>query len=178
MASSEQPLAVSGSLADAEAAMHKGRGRSLLVFAALAIALAGGLVFLVGGEDQARVYGEIGRKINGLERGNFDQFWGCALPGDNVNDIRDKCMPKLQDIGPQLDTLIVPEDLKHDVKAMQEANGALRSAWSGFVAYLDDPELSYDEDVAKRHLQGIARGWYEFRKAHADVNKAIKSKLK
>jgi hypothetical protein len=203
MADKDMPVAVSGSLADEEAAMHKGRGRSLVVVIALAAAAIGGLVFLVGGEDEARVYGEIGKSINGLERGSFNQFWGCALQGDNVTDIRsnselmtkvggrgmergrnygvhvrEKCLPMLQNIGPKLGTLIVPEDLKADVKAMVDANAALRSEWSSFVAYLDNPDLKYDEIEAKPHLQAISKCWFDFRKAHVAINKTIKSKLK
>jgi hypothetical protein len=190
-------------LADAESAMHKGRAGSLVAMGALGLAIVVGLVLLVGGEDEARVYGDLGRAINGLERASFDRFWGCALQGENVADlknsldlitkvdarglergrnyglhVRDKCLPLLKDIGPQLDTLIVPEDLRPAVTAMKTSNNALRGAFSDYVAYLDDPELDYDQAIAKPHVTGIARGWYGFRKAHADANKLIKTKLK
>jgi len=203
MANSDEPVRLTGSLADEEAAMHKGRGLSLIGVVALALAAIGGLVFLAGGDDQARVYGDLGKKINGLGRGGFGLFWGCALQGENVGDInsnselmtkvggrglergrnygvyvRDKCLPMLQDIGPQLDTLIAPEDLKADVKALREANTMLRSAWNDYIAYLDDPELKYDEALARPHVQAIAHGWYDFRKALGALNKTIKSKLK
>lgn len=183
--------------------MHKGRAGSLVVMGALALALLGGLFFLVGGQDQARVYGEIGKQINGLKHSRFDQFWGCALPGENVNDLksnadlvtqlggrgqergrkfgvhlREKCLPKLEDIGPQLDTLIVPQDLQPDVTVLEQSNAQLRSAVSAYVAYLDDPELDYDEARAQPLLQEIGKAWYDFKKAHADVNKLIKAKLK
>ena len=203
MANRDEPVQLSGSLADEEAAMHKGRGLSLIGVVVLALAVIGGLVFLAGGDDQARVYGELGKKINGLGRGGFGLFWGCALQGENVADInsnaelttkvngrglergrnygvyvRDKCLPMLQDIGPQLDTLIAPEDLKADVKALREANTMLRSAWNDYIAYLDDPELKYDEVLARPHVQAIAHGWYDFRKAQGALNKTIKSRLK
>jgi hypothetical protein len=189
-------------LADAEAAMHKGRSGSLLVMGGLGIALVLGLVMLVGGEDQQRVYGEIGKTINGLERAHVEQFWACVLPGENIEElrtstdvitkvdgralergrnygqhVRNKCLPKLEDVGPQLDTLIAPEDLKPEIIAMRKANEQLRSAWSGFISYLDDPELQYDQEAAKPHVTAIARGWYEFKKAYAEVNKNIKTKL-
>ena len=190
-------------LADAEAAMHKGRAGSLIAMAALGIAVAVGLVLLVGGEDEQRVYGELGKAVNGLERGNFDQFWGCALQGENVSDlktstdlitkvdargmergrnyalhVRDKCLPMLKDIGPRLDTLISPPELSPSIVAMKKSNNDLRGAYSDYVAYLDDPDLQYDQETARPHVTAIARGWYEFRKAHSDFNKLIKIKLK
>jgi hypothetical protein len=202
MAQSDDERALRGALADAEVSMHKGRAGSLVLFAAFGLAVLGGLVFLVGGEDQARVYGEIGKRVNGLSHASFDQFWACALQGENVLDIksnaelttqlggraqergraygvhvRDKCMPKLEDIGPQLDTLIVPQDLQADVNALKQANASLRSAFSGLVAYLDNPELEYDEGAAKPLLDPITRAWYDFKKAHAAINKIIKGKL-
>ena len=189
-------------LADAESAMHKGRAGSLVVMGGLGVAVVVGLVMLVGGEDQKRVYGEIGKTINGLERAHVEQFWGCALQGENIEElrtstdvitkvdgrgfergrnyglhVRSKCLPMLEDVGPQLDTLIAPEDLKPEILAMRKANEQLRSAWSGFISYLDDPELQYDQEAAKPHVTAIARGWYEFKKAYAEVNKNIKTKL-
>jgi hypothetical protein len=202
MAKSDDEPLPSTALVDAEAAMHKGRAGSLVAMGGLGAALVAGLVFLMGGQDQARVYGEIGRQINGLKRGHFDQFWGCALQGANVNDIksnaeletqvggrgqergqrygvhvREKCLPKLVDIGPKLDTLIVPTDLQPDVNGLKQANAQLRSAFSAYVAYLDDPELDYDEERGDPLVKEIGKAWYDFKKAHADVNKLIKGKL-
>jgi hypothetical protein len=91
--------------------------------------------------------------------------------------VRDKCMPKLEDIGPQLDTLIVPQDLQTDIGALKQANATLRSSLSGLVAYLDNPELDYDEAAAKPLLDPITRAWYDFKKAHAAINKTIKGRL-
>ena len=42
---------------------------------------------------------------------------------------------------------------------------------------LDDPELEYDEEAARPHVTAIARGWYDFKKAHGAINKSIKAKL-
>jgi hypothetical protein len=191
------------SLADAESAMHKGRSGSLIAMGGLGVAVVVGLVMLVGGEDQERVYGELGKTINGLERAHVEQFWGCVLQNENLGELRTstdlitkvdgralergrnygqyvraKCLPMLEKVGPQLDILIAPEDLKPEIGAMKKANDQVRSAWSGFISYLDDPELKYDQDVAKPHVTAIARGWYEFKKAYSEVNKKIKGKLK
>jgi hypothetical protein len=191
------------SLADAESAMHKGRAGSLIAMGGLGVAVVVGLVLLVGGEDQKRVYGELGKTINGLERAHVEQFWGCVLQGENLEDlrtstdlitkvdgralergrnygqhVRSKCLPMLEKVGPQLETLIAPDDLKPEIAAMQKANEQVRTAWSAFISYLDDPELDYDQDVAKPYVTDVARGWYEFKKAYAEVNKKIKAKLK
>ena len=189
-------------LADAESAMHKGRAGSLVAMIGLGVAVVVGLVMLIGGEDEARVYGELGKAINGLERENFDQFWGCALQGENIADlktstdlktkvdgrgmergrnygqhVRSKCLPMLEGIGPKLDTLIAPDDLVASIAAMKKSNNDLRGAFSDYVGYLDDPELEYDQEAAKPYVTSIARAWYEFRKAHSEFNKAIKAKL-
>jgi hypothetical protein len=191
-----------GTMADDEAAMRKGKGGALALMVLLGVALLGGLALVMSGGDEERVYGEIGKRVNGLKQASFDQFWGCALQGSNLRDIntnaelafqidvralergsayalrlRDSCMDKLAEITPELDSLIVPDELKADVDAMKTATGKLRSALSGFVAYLDDAELHYDPDKARPMIQEITRGWYDFKKAHADANKKLKAKL-
>jgi hypothetical protein len=192
-----------GTLADAEAAMRKGRATQLWIVGALGIAVGIALVLLVGKDDEARVYGEIGKRVNGINRGRFDQFWACALQTDNVADIhsnaelsakldargdergkpygvhlRERCLPNLEKIAPELETLIVPSDLQPDVTALLEANGRLRGSVSEYVAYLDDPELDYDPVVARPVLGRVARAWYDFKKAHGAINTKVKAKLK
>jgi hypothetical protein len=182
--------------------MHKGRAGSLLMLAGVGVVALAGLGLLVGGEDQARVYGEIGKQVNGLKHATFDQFWACALSGENVTDIRsnaelvtqvsgrghergrafgvhvrDACLPKLEAIGPKLDTLIAPPDLQPDIAAMKKANADLRSAFSDYATYLDNPELDYDDAAAKPSVDAISRAWFDFVKAHGALNKTLKEKL-
>jgi hypothetical protein len=191
-----------GSFADDEAALKRSKGG---VFGALAVILvlaAAGLWFLMGRGDDARVYGELGKQLNGLKRSHFDMFWGCALPGANVSEIktntelasevegrarergqnyalhlRDKCAGKLAEIEPTLDTLIVPDDLKPSVEGMKSATSKLRSGVSGLISYLDNPELHYDSAASSAYVDNITRGWFDFRKAHADLNKVLKTRL-
>jgi hypothetical protein len=189
-------------LADDEAGFKRGRG-SMLVGLLLAAALAlVGLWRLLSGGDDARVYGELGRKINGLSQGNFDQFWACAFAGKNLHDVktnadlitqldgraaeggarygvylRDKCLGKLREIEPTLDTLIIPEDLRQNVDALKAATSKLRSGMSAFATYLDTPGHDYDAESAKVYFDSIARGWFDFRTAHNAINKTLKARL-
>jgi hypothetical protein len=192
-----------GTLADAESAMRKGRASQLWIVGALGLAVATALVLLVGKDDEARVYGEIGKHVNGIKRSHFDQFWACALQTDNVGDIhsnaelaakldargdergrpygvhlRERCLPNLEKIAPELETLIVPAELQPDMTALLEANARLRGSVSEYAAYLDDPALHYDPAAAKPVLGRVARAWYEFQKAHGAINTKVKGKLK
>lgn len=189
-------------LSDAEAAMHKGRGGMIVAAVVVLVAVAAGFVFLVGGDDERRVYSELGKAINGARVSEFDQFWACLLQGENLADLksnedleakvelraaaaparfakqlRDDCLPKLQTIEPKLSALILPPDLKPSVAAVVTATGDLRSACSNFVSYLDQPELVYDEEESREKIKKMGRGWYDFRKAHAEANKVLKEHL-
>lgn len=191
-----------GSLADDEAALKQSNVGLYVGLGLGVVAVLAGLFLLLSGDDEARVYGDLGKKINGLRQAHFDQFWGCALQGELLKDIktntdliaqidgratdhgtayavhvRDKCLPKLQKIEPELDTLIVPPELKPSVDAMRDATSKLRAGYSAFISYLDTPDTKYQSEGARVYLDNIARGWFDFRKAHADVNKAIKEKL-
>jgi len=202
MADSDELAAVQGTIADAEAAMHKGRGRMLVGMVGAVLLMVAGVVVLVGSGDEKRVAGEIGKQINGIKQRQFDAFWGCALQGTNLKNVRSnadlasqidvrasqkgpsyaqyvqsKCLKELDDVAPQLDTLIVPTELQGDVASLREAVGDLRSAWSGFITYAGNPDTEYDSDEARRYIDAIARGWFDFKKAHAAINTALKAKL-
>lgn len=189
-------------LSDAEAAMHKGRGGMLVAAGVVALAAIGGLVFMMGGDDERRVYSELGKTINGVRAEAFDQFWACLLQGENLRDLksnedvigkverraaggqarygkqlREECLPKLEGLEPKLSLLILPADLKASVSAMSSATGDLRSATSNVVSYLDQQELDYDEEESREKISKMARAWYDFRKAHADANKVLKEHL-
>jgi hypothetical protein len=202
MATSQNKAGLAGSFADDEAALKRGKGGVFGVLAVILVLAAGGLWFLMGKGDDARVYGELGKQLNGLKQAHFDQFWGCALSGANLASIktntdletqlegraqergqnyalylRDKCADKLKEIEPTLDTLIVPDDLKAPVTEMKASTSKLRAGVSALISYLDNPELHYDHAAAGVYLENITRGWFEFRKAHADLNKVLKSRL-
>ena len=202
MAEADRPIELRGTLADEGAALRKGKAGSLIAVSVLGLAMLGGLFYLMGGEDQARVYGDLGKQINGLKQASFDQFWSCVLQGEDLRDVtsntelmaridlmgreggrkfsenlREACKPRLEPVGPALDTLIVPQDLQAAVKGMSEAASSLRTSTSGLIIYLDNPELEYDADIARPHVQAMARAWYDFKKAHNEANHIIKQHI-
>ena len=184
-----------------EKAMRKGKGRMLAgMITAVVVAVVLAVVFMASG-GEAEAYRNFGRNINGLKQAHFDQFWACALRGVNpaqVNDnealqsqihvrslqgnkryaehVRDECMPKLQELRPKLDALIPPEEMQPKVRELGEAASALRSAWSNYIAYLETDD-GYDEDTAQEPITNIARGWYDFKRVHGEINSEIRDKI-
>lgn len=184
-----------------EKAMRKGKGRMLAgMIAAVVAAVVLAVVFLASG-GEAEAYRQFGRNVNGLKQEHFDQFWGCALRGENLADIndnealmaqidlrgvqgskryvahvRDDCMENLAELRSKLDALIPPEDMQGDVNELAEATSQLRSAWSNFIAHVDSAE-TYDSDAAREPITQIARGWYDFRRVHAQINSTIREKI-
>jgi len=202
MAMSQEKPSTGGALAEEEAALRRGPGGLVAGLLGLLVVVGAGLWFLVGDGDDVRVYGELGKQINGLKQANFDQFWGCALEGANLRDIknntelasqltgrarergqayglhlRDKCARKLTEIEPTLDTLIMPEDMKSDVVKLKAATSKLRSGTGAFISWLDNPEFRFDDTTAREYIDQIARAWFDFRQAHADLNKTLKARL-
>jgi hypothetical protein len=192
-----------GSLADEEAAMKSGKWRMMAAIIGTCVAVVVLAVWLMAGTKGYEEYVEVGKTVNGVGiKGNFDSFWGCALQGVDLRDL-DKaedliaqiamrgsdgrvaygkhvsanCVNKLSDMQTKLDVLTVPQELQTDVKGMKDASSQLRGAWSSYMAYLADSKDSYDEDEARDKIKNIARGWYEFKKAHSSLNKKLKEKL-
>jgi hypothetical protein len=198
------PPQVGPSLADEEAAMQSGKGRMLAGIIAVCVAVAVGAVFLLMEGETHEEYRLLGKSVNGPDvKGNFDKFWGCALQNVNLRDlkkaeeliaqvdmrgssamrldygkhVRDKCMEKLTTMQSKLDIVTAPAELQSDISGMKDASGQLRSAWSSYLGYITDKKVKYDEYAARPKIKEIARGWYEFKKAHAALNKKLKEKL-
>lgn len=189
------------SLEAEEKAMRKGKGRMLAaMILAVVAALALAILFLASG-GEAEAYRTFGRNINGLKQEHFDQFWGCALRGENVSDItdnaalmsqidrralqggdryvaqvRDECLGKLGDLRPKLVALIPPEGMAQDVDQLAEATSQLQSAWSNFISHVETAE-SYSSEAAEAPITQIARGWYDFKRIHSGLNSKIREKI-
>jgi len=197
------PLDTLASLQAEEKAMRSGRGRMMAGMVGAVIAAAVALFFAMGGGGADDTYGKFGRNINGLRRTHFDAFWGCALSGAKASEIQDnarlsreihkratngrseyartvreQCMPKLRGLEDEIKSLIPPEDMREDLRSLEDAVGGLRTAWTEYFAHLDQlGGDAYDEGVAAPIMQRIARAWFDYKKVHTDLNRAVRAKL-
>jgi hypothetical protein len=185
-------------LEDAKA-FNKGKGLLLAgMIAFLLLALSGFAWYLLN--DQPNPYGELGKQVNGLRGQYFDAFWVCALPGKEISELKSdvdvreeldvraaagarygahlrKCVAPLRDLSPRLRALLPPADAQVAVKAMADGGSKTSTGASDFAAYLENLEQGYDAVRGAKESETLVRGWYEFRKAHGELNTLIKSKL-
>jgi hypothetical protein len=183
------------------AALHKGRGRMLaaMIVAGL-VALVGLAVYMSSGDEEK--YSTFGKNINRIDDRYFDGFWGCALRGKKLADLksdqdlrnelhrraenggqrygahlREECMGALGELESRLNALIPPDDLQPEVRDLVDAVERLRSAMSDYIGYLDRLEGAYDRDAATQLMTPIARAWYDYRKTHSAINTKLGEKL-
>lgn len=194
------PLAPSGgpSLEQEERALRSGRGRMIAAMVAAVLAAAAGLAWFVSTSGPSE-YGQLGRQINGMRAGHFDAFWACALPREDLRDLRNdqrlraeiaeraaqprayashvrsQCMVLLDEHLAPLDELILPEDLEAPVRSLRASVEAQRSAWLAFLAHLDRVEGGFVAEDADEQLGAIARGWYDYKVAHGQINDVIRA---
>jgi hypothetical protein len=188
-------------LAQAGAGFRSGKGVLVGLVAAAGCALFG-MWFWLSHNDEARVYGELGRKLNGVRQAEFDAFWQCVLEDVDVSSVRsnadllrwlrssveaggpeyavhlrDDCMSALSGIEPRLNQLIAPSDLKDDIASMQAATTQLQRDFRSVIACVGRGQDICPVGAMQPQLQGIARGWFDFQTAHAAVNKTIRGRL-
>lgn len=186
----------SQSLEAEEKAMRGGSGGLVAMGVVAVLALVGGLVFLLMSGDDNEAYETLGRNVNGAKGELFDGFWACVFQGQeelSSNEdlqreiterasrgrerfgamVRDRCLPKLDELEPRLEALIPPEDMHPSVSALADATRQLRGAWSDYIAFLDTQTDDYDEDAASSRVTAVARGWFEFKRAHSALNREL-----
>lgn len=193
----QPPLGGPSSLDDDEKAMKKGRGAVLAVGIILAVLVAGGLVALLAMMGQPDQYGTIGRQINGMKRDHFDRFWTCALPQQRletlrsdqdlrtaintrasrnpdayVQHVRTECMVNLTE-HEHPSTLVPPEDLNAQLAELGTALDNLKLGWEEYLTTVEAAE-TYDEEALSPQLSKIAKGWYDYRRAHVSLNNTIR----
>ncbi len=200
----QMPLGPIASMEADEKAMKSGRGRMLAVMIGSVILAVVALIAYMASGGEEEMYSQFGRNINGLRTNDFDVFWGCALRGEDIAEIhdntalmaainrraangrgnyarqvRDECMDKLAELEPALQALIPPPEMQGKVRELESAVGEGRSAWSGYIAYLEAiPEgEGYDEDAAREHVTAVARSWYDYRRIHNELNSMVAEKL-
>jgi hypothetical protein len=196
------PLGGGPSLEEDEKALKKGRTGVLVGGVLAAVAATAGLVFLLVSGDDGEAYGAVGRQINGMKQEHFDAFWACALPNERLSDlrsdqdlrhaieerartapgryarhVREQCLVKLSEHEPRLQELVPPEDLQGQLAELSTALGDLRAGWDGYLDELDDVEGTYDEEAFGPHLHDIAKGWYDYRHAHNQLNASIRERI-
>lgn len=186
------------SLEQEEKALRSGRGKMLAGMIAAVLAAAAGLAWFVSTSGPSE-YGQLGRQINGMRGEHFDAFWACALPREDLRDLRSneqlvaevaeraaqprayaahvrtQCMVHLDEHLAPLDALILPDDLQPAVQSLRAAVEAQRSAWQAFLQYLDRVEGGFDAEDAQAQLGAIARGWYDYKVAHGQINDVLRS---
>lgn len=202
----ESPDFGSAGLGDAAAALedakafNKGKGRLLAGMLALGVALLAVFAWYLV-EDQPNPYSELGKQVNRLRTASFETYWSCALPGARPSEIksdadlreqlhgrgekgaryaahlRDKCGTQLRDLAVQLRSLLPPEDAAPLVKKMADAVAKLEAGTRGYTTYLEQLEGAYSRAAAEPEMQDLVRGWYDFKAAHVELNKLVKSKL-
>lgn len=183
-----------------ERAMKSGRGGMIAAAIVVLLAVGGGVGWmLMHGGPSAE--GQVGRQVNGLRSDHFDRFWACALPRANIREIggnqqledavheraqfspsryaqllRTECQHFLDEHGPLLDAIIVPDDLRTSIEELRAALRTLREATAAYATYLGGVE-AYDreDEVARAHVSRIARGWFDYRVAIGHVNDGVRA---
>ena len=184
------------------AAMNKGNKGRIVMFVAVFLLAAGGSAALLSRMDEKGNYSEAGKAVNSIKKTEFDRFWGCALTGVDLREIksnadlmariqersransilyarqmRDRCLDILLSAESRLEPSLFPSDLQGLVKDMKVATIKMREAWNQYITYLTNPSTEFDEAKATAFEQNIASGWYAFLKGHADVNGILRKKL-
>jgi len=193
------PLVPGPSLEAEEKAMRGGRGGLVAAGVVAVLIVVAAVVALVMGDDNS-AYETLGRNVNGAKGELFDGFWHCTFQRDvnaRSNEdlireiesratqggrrfgqyVRDECLPKLTELEPRLDVLIPPDDMRPALNDVLEATRDLRGAWSDYLAYLDGLEGPYDVEEGHERVVRIARGWFDFKRAHKALNDAIREHL-
>jgi len=200
----QMPLGPIASMEADEKAMKSGRGRMLAAMIGSVVLALVALVAYMASGGETEMYSQFGRNINGLRAEHFDGFWGCALQGEDVTaisdntalmaaintragngrgnyarQVRDECMEKLGELEPALQGLIPPPEMQAKTRELEAAVGESRSAWSGFIAFLEaiGDDDAYDEAAAREHVTAVARSWYDFRRIHNELNAMVREKL-
>jgi hypothetical protein len=189
------------SLADDEKAIGGGGGTgtmvaAIVVFGVLAIGIA---VFVLRGNGDSE-YSSLGRAVNGVRQSNFDHFWSCVLPREDIRSltgnaavqaavlqrataspsayshlVRTQCMHFLDEQTPILAQLIVPEDMNESVTQLRTAAQGLIDSWNAYLTYMEHLGGPYDtEDAAgSTALTAVVRAWYDYRVAVQAVNTVV-----
>jgi hypothetical protein len=200
--SSLTPIEMEGSAFDAEAAvMNKGRGLKLVGFIAGAAALVAVGIAVLGNLDNRQSYVDAGGRVAALHENGFEGFWNCVLVNMNQSQLKSaedlefqidkrashfghayaaqlrKCGTSLDSLERDLGTLSVPESLRPQTQALEQAAGALRHAVQDLIAGLDEHRTEYSADAAKPSITKVAQGWQRYKQSHTAFTDALREHL-
>jgi hypothetical protein len=181
-------------------AFNRGKGRVLAAMIASLVAAIAALAWYLM-QNRENEYAELGKRVNGLRSQYFDGFLVCALPGSKVNELksdaqlrdelhgrggagaryaghlRNNCSPSLRELEVQLRALIAPESAKPLIQGMVDGTSKMRAGVEAYASHLEGLSEAYVREAAEPELEGLTRGWYEFRKAHVEFNKTAREQL-
>ena len=60
--------------------------------------------------------------------------------------------------------------------SLETALNDLRTGWTEYLGEIESAE-GYEEDTYRTEMNKIAKGWYDYRNVHGDLNDAIREKI-
>lgn len=189
--------AVHDSVLDEAKGFRKGRGRMIAAMLAAALAAAGVLTWYLG-QNQPDSHRELGKQVNGIRAQFFDGFMACVLPGKQLDQLksdadlrielhgrasagprygthlRERCASQVRELAVQLRGVATPAELAPHVQGMAAGVTKMSSGLDGYAAHVENLSAGYDEAAAEPELEPLVRGWYEFRKTHAELNQVLR----
>lgn len=152
----------------------------------LRLALLLGVVTFVGATawmesiDKATEYSTAAASLNQIQSNGIDRFWSCVIPNTypRINNEAtlatvvhawssrnpsvyaqcvQSCMQHLTASESQLALLALPHDLHREGLRVRNAMTAVRSAWTQYLAFLNDPYQDYDANTSRGHAKTVAR---------------------
>lgn len=184
------------------AGTKRGKVQSILFILVMIVAVLEGSSFLAQNTSTKAELFKTGKSINRLKESYFDRFWGCALKGENILDIRsnwdlissiqrradaepvaygstvkEKCITYLEDLLVKLDRIHTPIQFQKPITQIVNSTRQLNVAWQGYIEYLIDPKMKYEHQRGGVILNKIAVNSYKFINAHNRINRFLLEKL-
>jgi len=163
------------------AMMQEGKGKPVVLIAAIGIALLIGVVVVSEQLGADTTYGPAVQAVEAELSTHVDGFNGCAFSGVESDQLKlgpdvqvaadsfgvrfgsgyaqrlRKCTPKLDKLSGALEALTVPSELEPPRDAMVGAAKSLSKAWTGYRAYLE--QGSFAPAAAAPHTKAIGEAY-------------------
>ena len=183
------------------AALTKTQGRRLVGLSLACATLVGLSVLVLGGIDNRHAFVTAGTHMNRLHKTGYERFYNCMLIGMDQSQIESgeeleiqigrriqafgqsyatlirKCVPNLDTLERDLDTMAAPTSIKPQIHAMHESVSRTRHAVQGLLEYLDRDGDHYQPDDAAPYLLKLAKSYENYRETHLMFRNAIREAL-